>query len=340
MENFAFKDPWWLLLLLAIPLVIGLRQLRRAPAWVVPFVGSWYRPSMMGRSRWPVTLFVSGLILAVVALARPQIVEETRSVQREGYDIMLAIDLSGSMLAEDYSKHGVTLNRWAAIKPIIEAFIKERKNDRVGMIVFAGRAYTYAPLTFDQDWLLRQTGRLKIGLIEDGTAIGDGLGLAVQRLELSRQRERGEERQGAFVVLLTDGANNRGLLDPKTAAEIAAKRNIRVYTIGAGRPGDVPFPVFDPQTNQRIGTQMVRSDLDEQLLQFIAQTTGGEFYRAMDWNTTEEAFRRIDQQEKVKFEDVLHVKADEIFAWFAGPGLALAWFGLTMARRQRRGALE
>lgn len=335
MGAFAFLDPGWLWLLLILPLIFGLRHFRKAPAWVIPFAGAWQRSGWTPSSRTALLLFTLGCVLAVVAMARPQWVEENKEIERDGYDIMLAMDLSGSMLAEDFSRYGVTMNRWQAIKPIVEAFIRERKNDRIGLVVFSGRAYTYAPLTFDKEWLLNQVDRLRIGLIEDGTAIGDGLGLALERLELSRANDGGG-RMGAFVVLLTDGANNRGLLDPDAAADIAAARGIKVYTIGAGRPGIVPFPVFDAE-GRRIGTQNVESDLDEPLLMRIAQKTGGEFFRSMDIGTTEAAFRKIDENEKVRFEAVVHRSAQELFAWVLTPALGLAATGLILVRRQWRG---
>lgn len=335
MGSFSFLHPAWLWLLLLLPVVFALRRLKTAPAWVVPFAGAWHTSGWAGTRSVALTLFALGCILTIVALARPQWVQENQEIERDGYDIILAIDLSGSMLAEDYSRYGVTLNRWQAIKPIIESFIRERKNDRIGIVIFSGRAYTLAPLTFDKDWLHTQVDRLRIGLIEDGTAIGDGIGLALERLQLSRQNGEGG-RAGAFIVLLTDGANNRGLLDPDDASKLAAARGVKVYTIGAGRPGIVPFPVFD-QSGRRIGTQNVESDLDEPLLQRIAERTGGEFFRAIDLGTTEAAFRKIDANEKTRFEAVIHRSARELFAWFAAPALALAASGLLLVRRQMGG---
>ncbi|MFQ3671465.1 MAG: VWA domain-containing protein [Verrucomicrobiia bacterium] len=333
MSTLAFHDPAWLWLLLLLPAVLALRLLKKAPAWVVPFAGAWHHGSLSSRTRTATLLFSLACALAIIALARPQLVDENREVERDGFDIMLAIDLSGSMLAEDYSRYGVTLNRWQAIKPIIEAFIKERTHDRIGLIIFSGRAYTYAPLTFDKTWLIRQVDRLRIGLIEDGTAIGDGIGLALERLELSRAQDGGG-RAGAFIVLLTDGANNRGILNPDDAANLAAARGIKVYTIGAGRPGIVPFPIFDA-SGRRIGTQNVESDLDEPLLQRIAQKTGGEFFRSMDIGTTEAAFRKIDANEKIRFESIVHRSVRELFSWLATPALGLAALGLFLARRQQ-----
>lgn len=223
MHGYVLKDPLWLLALLAIPLIVWLRGRRSVPVLLVPFAAAWHRPSLTALSRWPAIFGASGLVLLVAALARPQKVEDKREVHSQGYDIMLCIDLSGSMLSEDYERSGESINRLQAIKPVIQAFIERRPADRIGVVLFSGRAYTMAPLTFDHDWLARQLERMKIGLIEDGTAIGDGLGVALTRLEQAK-RESGGKRQGAFVVLLTDGVNNRGSLSPQQAADLAKSR--------------------------------------------------------------------------------------------------------------------
>ncbi|TSJ79724.1 VWA domain-containing protein [Rariglobus hedericola] len=296
------------------------RRRRSVPVLLVPFAAAWHRPSLASTSRWPAGLAVLGLVLLIVALARPQRVEDKREIRTEGYDIMLAIDLSGSMLAEDYEKGDVRINRLEAIKPVIKAFITQRPSDRIGIVVFSGRAYTLAPLTFDHDWLARQVERLKIGLIEDGTAIGDGLGLALTRLEQAA-REQAGRRQGAFAVLLTDGANNRGALTPMQSAAVAKSRGIPVYTIGAGRDGIVPFPVFDQQ-GERIGYRRVTSDLDQSTLIEIANLTGGRSYRADDSKTIESAFKAIDRAQKIEFQAKSYLITTELFVWLAAPGLA------------------
>ncbi len=330
MGHLVFHDPLWLLALLALPLLFWLRGRRKVPVLLVPFAAAWYRPSLASVSRWPVALALTGLALLIVALARPQRIEDKREVRTQGYDLMLAIDLSGSMLAEDYERDGDRVNRLQAIKPVIQAFINERPSDRIGIVVFSGKAYTLAPLTFDHDWLARQTERLRIGLIEDGTAIGDGLGVALTRLEQA-QRESGGRRQGAFVVLLTDGANNRGALTPLQAAEIAKARGIPVYTIGAGRDGIVPFPVFDEQGN-KIGMRRLLSDLDESALRDIATATGGRYFRAADQDTIAAAFNAIDQAKKIEFQAKSHLVTTELFHWPAAPGLLALVLGALFAR--------
>ncbi len=332
MDNLILKDKIWLWALL-LPVILGLlrwRSPRSVPVVLVPFAAAWHRPSLASASRLPVRLAFAGLVLLIGALARPQRIEDKREVRSQGYDIVLAIDLSGSMYAEDYEKNGQRINRLQAIKPVIQAFINDRPADRIGIVVFAGRAYTMAPLTFDHDWLRRQTERLRIAMIEDGTAIGDGLGVALTRLEQAKH-ENGGRRQGAFVVLLTDGANNRGALAPQQAAEIAKSRGIPVYTIGAGRDGLVPFPVLDEQGN-RIGMRRVMSDLDEGALRDISSATGGQFFRAFDTNTIESAFRSIDRAQKIEFQAKSYLLTAELFWWFAAPGGVLLLGAALLAR--------
>jgi Ca-activated chloride channel homolog len=318
-KDLVFQSPYWLLALLLIPAVIWLRGRRSVPVLLVPFAAAWHRPSVASASRWPAGLTILGIVLLITALARPQRVEDKREIHTQGYDIMLAIDLSGSMLAEDYERNTVRINRLQAVKPVIQAFINERPNDRIGIVVFSGRAYTLAPLTFDHEWLGRQVERLKVGLIEDGTAIGDGLGLALTRLEQAA-REQGGRRQGAFAVLLTDGANNKGTLAPLQAASVAKGRGIPVYTIGAGRDGLVPFPVFN-QNGDTIGYRRVMSDLDQNTLIEIANLTGGHAFRADEAKAIENAFAAIDRAQKIEFQAKSYLLTTELFAWLAVPGL-------------------
>ncbi len=321
MKDFVLHDPYWLLALLAIPGAFWLRSRRGVPVVLVPFAAAWHRTSLANLSRWPTGLACVGLVLLGLALARPQKVEDKREVRSQGYDIMLCIDLSGSMLAEDYEKDGDRINRLQAIKPVIQAFINDRPADRIGIVVFSGRAYTLAPLTFDHDWLAKQTERLKIGLIEDGTAIGDGLGIALTRLDQAK-RESGGRRQGAFIVLLTDGANNRGALTPQQATDLAKARGVPVYTIGAGKDGMVPFPIFDDQ-GRKIGYRHIMADLDEGALRDIASATGGQFFRAAETDTVESAFKAIDHAQKIEFQAKSYLISTELFPWVAIPGAVL-----------------
>jgi len=330
MNQFIFHSPLWFLALLAVPAVVWLRGRRSVPVLLVPFAAAWHRPSLASVSRWPVALGLLGLVLVIAGLARPQRIEDKREVHSQGYDIMLAIDLSTSMLSEDYERNGERINRLQAIKPVIRAFIEKRPADRIGIVLFSGRAYTMAPLTFDHDWLAGQLERIKIGVIEDGTAIGDGLGVALTRLEQAK-RESGGKRQGAFIVLLTDGANNRGSLTPQQAANLAKSRGIPLYTIGAGKDGIVPFPVFDDK-GRKLGYRRVMSDLDETALRDIAEQTGGHFFRAAETGTIESAFKAIDKAQKIEFQAKSYLITTELFMWPVVPGVAALLLAALLAR--------
>ena len=336
--GFRLDTPIWLFALLLIPFAIWLRSRRAVPVLLIPFAAAWHRPSLTQISRWPAIIACLGLVALTVALARPQKVEDKREVRSQGYDIVLAIDLSGSMLAEDYERRGERINRLQAIKPVIQAFINQRTNDRIGIVIFAGRAYTLAPLTFDHTWLERQTERLRLGMIEDGTAIGDGLGVALTRLEQAKH-ESGGRRQGAFVVLMTDGANNKGSLNPDQATEIAKSRGIPVYTIGAGRDGIVPFPIMDSEGRPTGRYTGRTSDLDEGTLRRIANATGGRYFRADDIRTTENAFAAIDRAQKIEFQSKSYLLTRELFVWPAIPGTVLFALAALLIRRSSPSAV-
>ncbi len=330
MQHFIFKDPVWLLALVVLPIIVWVRGRRRVPVLLVPFAAAWHRPSLVATSRWPVWLGLGSAALVIIGLARPQRVEDKREVHSQGYDIMLCVDLSGSMLTEDYEKSGERLNRLQAIKPVIQAFIHDRPSDRIGVVLFAERAYTLAPLTFDHDWLARQLERIKIGTIEDnGTAIGDGIGVALSRLDQAK-RESAGRRSGAFIVLLTDGANNRGILSPEQASDLAKARSIPIYTIGAGKDGYVPMPYIDAGGVKRY--RMWLSDLDENALHQIADATGGKFFRAAETDTVESAFKAIDRARKIEFQAQSYLVTTELFWWLAGPGLVFAMAAGGLAR--------
>jgi len=320
-HNYIFRDPWWFAALLVIPLVVWLRGRRGVPALVVPFAGAWYRQSLLSTSRMPIGLGVAGLALLVAALARPQHVDDKREARQQGYDLMLVIDLSGSMLYEDNAHPAAGPNRFQVIKPVVRAFIRNRPNDRIGVVVFATQAYTLAPLTFDHEWLDRQLERMQIGVIDaNSTAIGNGLGVALTRLEQAG-REAGGRRKGAFVVLLTDGSNNSGVLQPMQAAEIARARGIPVYTIGAGKDGYSYAPIMD-RSGHIFDYDMRLNDLDENTLVQISNMTGGRFFRGRDADTIQSAFASIDRAQKIEFEAKSYLRTTELFAWFAVPGLA------------------
>lgn len=335
MTSWNFQEPWWVLAVLALPLVAWLRRRRGAPVFIVPHAADWQQLGPAARAPWAALAGHAGLALVAVALARPQWIERQEPERQPGYDIILALDLSTSMYAEDFQADGRALSRLQTVKPIIEAFINRRPHDRIGIVVFAGRAYTFAPLTLDHDWLRRQTSRLAIGAVEDGTAIGDAIGVALARLDQGARNQEAR-RLGAFAVLLTDGASNRGSLDPRQISELAAERGVVIHTIGAGVEGMVPMPVFNA-AGRRTGTELVPSDLDGLLLRDIAEITGGLYFRATDAKAMATAFTEIDRAERNEFDAPPLLVTTELFGWFLGPGLlalAAALGGAACAARE------
>jgi Ca-activated chloride channel family protein len=336
--GWTLHDPLWLLLLLLLPMVAILRHRKAIAALVIPGADEWFVLRQTPSRPWPIVCAYLGAAALSFAMARPQLLESMQDYKRQGYDLVIAIDLSTSMYAEDFQRGDVTTNRLQAIKPIIAAFINQRPDDRIGIVVFGGRAYTFAPLTFDHEWLRKQSARLSIGLIEDGTAVGDAIGVSLNRLKEGRKTQQGGEvsRQGQFVVLLTDGSSNKGSLDPRQAARLAAMEGIPVYTIGAGAEGLIPVPVFD-YAGKRTGTEMRQSEIDTLTLRDIAETTGGLFFRATDENAIEDAFAQIDEDNRIDFDAAPPLVTREMFQLLALLGvslLALAWYG-TYFRSER-----
>lgn len=319
MNDYRFEHEWALLALLLIPAVMLWRRWwGRTPVWLVPYAAAWTAHVRAPTQGWRIAAVYAAMALITIAAARPQRTDRREEVVSRGYDLMLAIDLSTSMLAEDFRGPKGAINRLEAIRPILQAFVTSRPHDRIGVVVFAGRAYTLSPLTTQHRWLEQQLAALKIGLVEDGTAIGDGLGIALTNLAAGRDDE---SSVGAFVILLTDGANTSGSLTPPQATAIARHRKTPVYTIGAGRSGMVPFPIFD-DSGWRIGTRQFPSSLDEAALQAIAQETGGRYLKAGDAATLASAFAGIDAARKTQFRVRTHVTTTELFAWAAAPALA------------------
>lgn len=236
----------------------------------------------------PFVLRVAAFSLMIVALARPQGVEEQSKTNAEGIDIMLAIDISGSMLARDFQP-----DRLTAAKEVAGSFIADRHGDRIGLAVFAGEAFTQSPLTTDKSTLQTLLARVRSGVIEDGTAIGNGLATALNRL-------RESEAKSKVVILLTDGVNNRGEISPLMAADIAADMGIKVYTIGVGKRGKAPYPAIDMFGNMTY--QMMEVEIDEKTLSEIASRTGGKYFRATDKQKLKAIYDEINQMEKSKVE--------------------------------------
>lgn len=303
----TFANPGYLFLLLLLIPVIGwyIYELRKADASIqigdTRVIQKQPKSLRVRLLHLPFILRVAAIILLSLALARPQLTNRWSSESTEGIDIMMALDISGTMLAEDLKP-----NRLEAAKQVASDFVLARPNDQIGLVVFAGESFTQCPLTIDHAVLVNLFQSVEYGMIEDGTAIGLGLANAVNRMKDSQTKSK-------VIILLTDGSNNRGDIDPQTAAEIAKTFGIRVYTVGVGSYGQARVPVQTP-----IGTQYITmdSEFDETTLQRIAQTTGGQYFRATDNSSLKKIYEQIDQLEKTKLRVREYSKHTENFAPF------------------------
>lgn len=251
---------------------------------------------------------IIAIILLIIALSRPQQTDSWQNISTEGIDIVLAIDVSGSMLAEDLKP-----NRLEASKKVATSFISGRPNDRIGLVVFSGESFTQCPLTTDHAVLINLLREVKSGMIEDGTAIGMGLATSVSRIKDSKAKSK-------VIILLTDGVNNMGDITPLTASEIAKTYGIRVYTIGVGTIGEAPYPFQTPFGKQY---QNIKVKIDEPTLKQIAENTGGEYFRATNNKTLKDIYNKIDKLEKTKIAVKEFRKKHEVFLQFAILALAL-----------------
>ena len=309
---FHFDHPEVLWLLTILPLLALLKgrkgtaaSVRYSTAQTVRLLAG-SRKSRAGR--WLGTLRMIALGFLVVALARPQIVHGTSEVEASGIDILLALDVSGSMEALDFTIKGEPANRVAVVKKVVSRFIDERPNDRIGLVAFAGRPYMVSPLTLDHNWLLQRLETIRTGMVEDGTAIGSAIAAGVNRL-------RDQKAKSKIVILLTDGMNNAGKVSPITAAEAAEALGIKVYTIGAGSRGEVPVPVTDQFGNRRI--VRARVDIDEETLGKVAHMTGAQYYRATDTDSLEKIYREINKLETTTRKITKFEHRNEMFTWAA-----------------------
>ena len=317
-----FAQPYWLLLLLALPLLAWLKGRRGTrSAFVYSSLGLVQGVSREVRSRAGFVLAALRwltLALLIVAFARPQKTESETSVNASGVDIVMALDLSSSMESEDLK---LGENRLTIAKAMSKTFIARRPNDRIGLVAFAGKAYIAAPLTLDHDFLLSNLERLELHTIEDGTAIGSALSASVNRL-------RDVKSKSKIVILLTDGQNNLGKISPLTAAEAAQSLHVKVYTIGVGVRGMSKLPyMFLGQKRYHD----VPVDIDEPTLQEIANKTGGKYFRADSPDTLKKIFGEIDQLEKTEIEVKKFVRRFEVFHWFVLPGLGLLLLEVLLA---------
>lgn len=300
-------SPWLLLLALVVLVRVALliRDRRRRFGAFTYSSLSLIGPKSPKLAGIPFFLECVGALLLVVAMARPQRITRLASNDRYGIDIVVALDASGSMAAEDFRPR----NRFAVAKDLIGDFIAHRVDDRIGIVVFGARAATRVPITYDRDVAQAILDRAEVGENGEGTAIGSAIATAVNRLRTSKSRSR-------IIILVTDGVNNSGSIEPMTAAQIAAKEGIKIYTIGVGSRGPVPIPQKqqDPFTGQIVTTyQLMRADIDEETLAAIAKTTGGGYFRATTAKTMGDVLARIDTLEKTRLTAPKSEKVDELY---------------------------
>ncbi len=309
--TFLYPNIFWLALIVPLLAAYYIFVSRREATLTVSTIGGkrvprtlryWLRPL-------PTILRLAALLMLIVALARPVEVSNERETTTEGIDIVLAMDISGTMLARDFKP-----DRLTAAKRLASEFVAERHGDRIAVVAFAGEAFTQAPLTSDQATIETMLSRLRSGVVEDGTAIGNGLATAVNRL-----RESGAKSK--VIILLTDGVNNRGQVSPLMAAEIARDMGIKVYTIGVGTRGRAPYPAVDMFGNHT--TVMADVEIDEELLEDIASMTGGNYYRAVDEEALREIYAEINTLEKSEVQVTNYQSYEELFLMWLVLGLLL-----------------
>lgn len=314
-DNITFIHPWFFFLLLLIPLVAFLRYKRKGrhhASMTMPTLESvrGMRSWKTVLQKWLPLLRALAFTALVCALARPQLTLKEEKVTADGIDIFLVIDLSSSMLAQDFKP-----DRLEVSKRVAADFVDKRSFDRIGLAVFAGEAFTQCPLTTDHNILKDFTDEIRCGLLEDGTAIGMGLATAVNRIKDS-------DAESKVVILLTDGVNNAGYVKPLTAAEIAKEFDIKVYTIGVGTEGQALAPT-SRRSDGRYQFSLTRVEIDEGLLTQIAEMTGGKYFRATNAKRLELIYAEIDRLEKTEIEVTTVKRYSEEFYWFVGVGVIL-----------------
>jgi Ca-activated chloride channel family protein len=327
-----FLQPEWLWLLALLPMVMLLRG-RRGPVAAVEFsdVGLAREVARSSRTRAGRWLWLFPLLagaLMIVGLARPQRAHSRTEVTANGIDIVLGLDVSGSMQALDFLVDNRRVNRIEVVKSVVSKFIEERPSDRIGLIAFAAAPYLVSPLTLDHDWLLQNLDRVSTAVAaEDGTAIGSAIAAGVNRLRTTAAKSK-------VVILLTDGMNNTGKISPIAAAEAARALGVKIYTIGVGVRGMAPIPVRDELGN--IHMIMDKVDVDEKTLEAVAGATGGTFYRATDTDSLQKIYEQINRLEKTaqtvqKFEHY-----DELYSWALIPAASIFGFGLLLQHTRFR----
>jgi len=315
---FIFKDPGILLFLLMLPLAVLLASMGKKES---AFIFSSddllkdIRPTFRQRlKRLPLLLRTVALGLAIIALARPQSMLEGTKTTSEGVDIVLALDTSTSMLAEDFRMSGHRVNRFDIVRQVVKEFIQKRKDDRIGMVAFAARAYTVCPLATDYAWVNENLDRVSVGMMEDATAIGSAIASSSNRLRTSKTKSK-------VIILLTDGVNNAGTISPLVAAEAARALGIKIYAIGIGSKGLVPYPFKDAYG--RTVYQNIPIDMDEDILKKISTLTGGKYYHATDTETLRKIYDDINRLEKSAIEHLGYREYSELFFYFLIPAMII-----------------
>lgn len=322
----TFGQPYFLLLLLLLPLFAWLKGRRgQPPAFLYSSVQLLSGLTRVSRSRSGAFLAAArwlALVLLIVGLAQPRLTKSETRVSASGVDIVVALDLSGSMMAEDFELNRERVNRLIIAKDVLKKFIEKRPNDRIGLVAFATQAYIAAPITLDHDFLLRNLDRLELGTIDPNqTAIGSALSASVNRLREIQSKSK-------IVILMTDGQNNAGKIAPLTAAEAAQALGIKVYTIGVGTRGQAPVPQYF--MGQKV-YRMEPVDIDEETLTEIANRTGGKYYRADNSERFNAIYAEIDKLEKTEAEIRKFSHHRELLAWFLSPGLGLLLLEILLA---------
>lgn len=330
-ESFQFVHPEVLFLLLLLPVMaVWKGRWGRPVAIRMPSTDDAVQVGAKPRSKvggFMTSLLLLALALLIIALARPRHGKGSTDIESSGIDIVLTLDVSGSMEALDFKLEGKPANRLEVVKNVVGKFIGQRPNDRLGMVAFAGRPYLVSPLTMDHEFLAKRLSDVKMGQVEDGTAIGSAIASAVGHLRDSNAKSR-------IIILLTDGVNNAGAVNPLTAAEAAKALGIKVYTIGAGTRGEAPFPVRDAFGRTRLQTMKV--EIDEEMLKQIAESTGGQSFRATDTDSLEKIYESINQLEKTTRKLKKYQQYDELFLWFLAPGLALLLLEMLLGQTRFR----
>lgn len=315
---FAFKDPLVLLFIALVPLMMLLARMRKADSTFVfssKDLLEGIKPTFRLRfSKYIIIFRAAAIVLFIFALARPQTILEGSKTVSEGVDIVLALDTSTSMLAEDFRMGAARVNRFDVVKDVVKGFIQKRKDDRVALVAFAARAYTVCPLTTDYSWLNENLDRVRVGMIEDATAVGSAIATSVNRLRTSKTKSR-------VIILLTDGVNNAGTISPIVAAEAAKALKIKVYAICVGSKGLVPYPLKDMYG--RIVYKNIPIEMDEAVLKKIADITGAKYYLASDTETLRKIYDDINKLEKSNIEHFGYKEYEELFYFFLIPALLI-----------------